>query len=151
MLDKLLQHLNAGEPLMPNSDLIRYMHEVSANTRRRLGEVNTDKHYDENEMNRQVKKILGYAIPKSVRIWQPFYMDFGKNITFGENVFINANVHMQDQGGIQIGNNVLIGHQVVLATLDQVLNLNKEVYYTQLLLLLKMMFGLVPMQRLQKV
>lgn len=118
MLDKLLEHLNAGKPLMPNTDLMRYMHEVSAETRKALGEVNTGEYYDEDAMNKQVKGILGYDIPESVRIWQPFYMDFGKNITFGENVFINANVHMQDQGGIQIGNNVLIGHQVVLATLD---------------------------------
>lgn len=118
MLEKLLEHLNAGKALMPNSELSHYMQKVSAETRKALGEVNTGGYCDESAMNKHVKEILGYDIPESVKIWQPFYMDFGKNITFGENVFINANVHMQDQGGIRIGNNVLIGHQVVLATLD---------------------------------
>ena len=118
MLQELLKHLNAGQALQPGTDLMAAMHEVSGDTRRRLGISNTGQYRDEGEMNELVQAILGYPIPESVTIWQPFYMDFGKNISFGENVFVNANVHMQDQGGIQIGNNVLIGHQVVIATLD---------------------------------
>lgn len=118
MLTELLEHLNAGKALLPGSDLNKLMNEISADTRKRLGQANTAGYLNEDEMNETVQGILDYDIPKSVKIWQPFYMDFGRNIRFGENVFINANVHMQDQGGIQIGNNVLIGHQVVLATLD---------------------------------
>lgn len=118
MLEELLSHLNAGKTLLAGSELNIYMNKISSDTRRRVGKVNTETYHDEYEMNHFVKDILGYEIPESVKIWQPFYMDFGRNIYFGENVFVNANVHMQDQGGIYIGNNVLIGHQVVLATLD---------------------------------
>lgn len=118
MLKQLLDHLNAGKALLPGTDLIKFMNKISADTRQRLGQANAGQYLDEAGMNELVQSILGHEIPKSVAIWQPFYMDFGRNITFGENVFINANVHMQDQGGIQIGNNVLIGHQVVIATLD---------------------------------
>ncbi|MBZ6527279.1 sugar O-acetyltransferase [Aerococcaceae bacterium DSM 111021] len=118
MLGQLLKHMNAGKPLLPGTDLMVEMNKVSTDTRKRLGEANAGKYHDVEEMNALVQDILGYKIPKSVAIWQPFYMDFGRNVTFGENVFINANVHMQDQGGIEIGNNVLIGHQVVIATLD---------------------------------
>lgn len=118
MLTELLEHLNAGKALLPGSDLSQLMNEISSDTRKRLGQANTAGYLNEDEMHEIVQGILNYDIPKSVKIWQPFYMDFGRNIHFGENVFINANVHMQDQGGIQIGNNVLIGHQVVLATLD---------------------------------
>lgn len=118
MLKQLLEHLDAGKALLPGTDLIKSMNKISGDTRQRLGQANADGYLNEAGMNELVQSILGYEIPKSVAIWQPFYMDFGRNITFGENVFINANVHMQDQGGIQIGNNVLIGHQVVIATLD---------------------------------
>lgn len=124
MLEELLSHLNAGKPLIPGTQYHKWMNEMSGDTRRRLGAVNAGQYRDEDEMNDLIQAILGRAIPKSVTIWQPFYMDFGRNITFGENVFVNANVHMQDQGGIRIGNNVLIGHQVVIATLDHDLDPN---------------------------
>lgn len=52
----------------------------------------------------------------------PFYTDFGKNITVGKRVFINAGCTFQDQGGVVIGDDVLIGHNVVIATLNHVMN-----------------------------
>lgn len=118
MLTELLDHLNAGNPLVPGTDLIVYMNQVSAETRRYLGQVNSGNFLSDQDMNHYVDKLLPNGLPSSTTIWQPFYMDFGKNTTIGENVFINANVHIQDQGGVTIGNNVLIGHQTVLATLD---------------------------------
>ncbi len=122
MINELLEHLNNGKPLIAGSELKDLMSEISAETRKILGEANTGTYLDELEMRDEVENILNKNIPDTVRIWQPFYMDFGKNINFGENVFINANVHMQDQGGIDIGSNVFIGHQTVLATLDHGIN-----------------------------
>ncbi|UUX35071.1 DapH/DapD/GlmU-related protein [Fundicoccus culcitae] len=125
MLEELLEHLNAGKALIAGNEFEATMQSVSIQTQERLAEMNNSYHTDE-EMRAKVERILGYSIPESTRIRQPFYMDFGKNIQFGENVFINASVHMQDQGGIKIGNNALIGHQVVLATLDHDLEPSKR-------------------------
>lgn len=117
MLEELLEHLDAGKPLIKGNEFNEIMHEVSIDTQKKLSQINNTYH-TETEMRNEVALILGQSIPESTRIRQPFYMDFGKNIEFGENVFINSSVHMQDQGGIKIGNNALIGHQVVFATLD---------------------------------
>ena len=38
----------------------------------------------------------------ALRVFPPFYADFGKNISMGENVFVNACCHFQDHGGVTI-------------------------------------------------
>ncbi|SHE63225.1 Acetyltransferase (isoleucine patch superfamily) [Atopostipes suicloacalis DSM 15692] len=125
MLKDLLNHLNEGKTFLGGSELESVMQEVAIETQKQLAQINHTYKTDL-EMKEGVAHILDKEVPDSVRIRQPFYMDFGKNIEFGENVFINASVHMQDQGGIRIGNNALIGHQVVFATLDHDLMPNKR-------------------------
>jgi len=125
MLDQLLNHLNAGKTLKGDSELEAKMQEIAIETQEQLGEMNFSYHTDL-EMKNMVEKILGYSVPDTVRIRQPFYMDFGKNIEFGEDVFINASCHFQDHGGIRIGDNGFIGHQVVFATLDHDLDPKKR-------------------------
>ncbi|MCZ0717598.1 acyltransferase [Aerococcus kribbianus] len=88
--------------------------------------MNTESLEDPDDMRLRVEFLIKEMIPESTRIRQPFYTDFGKNIKIGAGVFINAGVHMQDQGGIRIGNNVLIDHQVVFASLDYDLALDKR-------------------------
>lgn len=117
MLQELLNHLNEGKPLIEGNEFEATMQKVAIDTQKRLAEINHT-YRDDEEMRKGVEEIIEHPIPASVRIRQPVYMDFGKNITFGENVFVNASCHFQDQGGIKIGNNVLIGHQTVLASLD---------------------------------
>lgn len=118
MLTQLLDHLNAGKPLMPGTDLMKEMNKVSGETRHYLGQLNRGKYLADEAYTKRVSELFETQIPDSTTVWQPFYMDFGKNTKIGEGCFINANVHIQDQGGVEIGNNVLIGHQTVLATLD---------------------------------
>lgn len=117
-MTQLLDHLNAGKALLPGTDLMKQMNKVSGETRRYLGQLNTGKYLGDDVYTKHVSDLFETRIPDSTTIWQPFYMDFGKNTRIGEGCFINANVHIQDQGGVEIGNNVLIGHQTVLATLD---------------------------------
>lgn len=125
MLNKLLKHLNEGKALIGGSELEAEMQTVAIETQKKLGDINFSYHTDM-EMKSAVEDILEREIPDTVRIRQPFYMDFGKNVTFGENIFVNASVHMQDHGGIRIGDNALIGHQVVFATLDHDLAASKR-------------------------
>jgi len=117
MLQKLLDHLNEGKPLISGNEFEETMQKVAIDTQKRLAKINHS-YRDDEGMRKGVELILEQPIPKTVRIRQPFYTDFGKNISFGENVFVNASYHFQDQGGIRIGDNVLIGHQVVLASLN---------------------------------
>ena len=69
-----------------------------------------------------MSELFGYKVPETLRVFPPFYTDFGRNIHIGENVFINACCQFQDQGGIRIGDGCLIGHNVVFATLNHDLN-----------------------------
>lgn len=125
MLDKLLKHLNEGKTLVGGSELETTMQKIAIETQEQLGEINYTYQTDL-EMKNAVEKILERDVPETVRIRQPFYMDFGKNVEFGEDVFVNGACHFQDHGGIRIGDNAFIGHQVILATLDHDLAPNKR-------------------------
>ena len=74
------------------------------------------------EIRELLSELFGYGVPDTLRVFPPFYTDFGKNIHLGENVFINACCQFQDQGGVWIGDGCLIGHNVVFATLNHDLN-----------------------------
>ncbi|HAD57512.1 MAG TPA: acetyltransferase, partial [Alistipes sp.] len=48
------------------------------------------------EVRGLLSELFGYEVPESLRLFPPFYTDFGGNITVGEDVFINACCHFQD-------------------------------------------------------
>ena len=70
------------------------------------------------EVRALLSRLFGYEIDPSVRVFPPFYTDFGRNIAVGKGVFINACCHFQDHGGVTLGDGCQIGHNVVFATLD---------------------------------
>ena len=98
-------------------DIFKFMNEMSDEARRITFQLNTAYHTPE-EVCRLLSELFGYTVPASLRVFPPFYTDFGKNITVGENVFINACCHFQDHGGVTLGNGCQIGHNVVFATLN---------------------------------
>lgn len=104
------QALNTG-------DIHRFMDDMSNEARRTTFRLNTAYHTPE-EVRDLLSELFGYRVPQSLRVFPPFYADFGKNITVGENVFINACCHFQDHGGVTIGDGCQIGHNVVFATLN---------------------------------
>lgn len=116
-LKEFLDHLNSGKAVLNNSEVHRFMHEVSGEAMRVTAELNSGYHEPE-EINRLFSKLIGKKVDPSFRMFPPFYSDCGKNITIGKNVFINSGCRFQDQGGITIGDGALIGHNVVLATLN---------------------------------
>ena len=100
------------------SDEVRaFMHEMSDEARRITFELNTVYH-SQKEIRLLLSRLFGYDVPDTLRVFPPFYTDFGKNIKVGNGVFINACCHFQDHGGITIGDNSQIGHNVVFATLN---------------------------------
>ncbi len=87
--------------------------------------INSEYH-TQNEIIELITKLIGKKVDESFKLFPPFNADFAKNITFGKNVFINSGCKFQDQGGITIGDRVLIGHNVVLATVNHALELEKK-------------------------
>ncbi|WP_096028405.1 DapH/DapD/GlmU-related protein [Campylobacter lanienae] len=117
-LDKrLFELLNSGGKLSSKTELFAHMCEISAKTRKICAKMNK-KWRSEEKIREFFAKITKEPKNESLRVFLPFYSDFGRNIHLGKNVFINAACHFQDQGGIYIGDNTLIGHTCVLATLN---------------------------------
>lgn len=115
-LHEFKDYVRERKPL-DTEDIRIYMDEMSNEARRITFCLNTAYHTPK-EIRELMSELLGFTVPDSLRVFPPFYTDFGKNISIGENVFINACCHFQDHGGITIGDACQIGHNVVFATLD---------------------------------
>lgn len=102
---------------LDTDEIHQFMHDMSDEARRITFALNTAYH-SQDEIRQMLSRLFGYTVPQSVRVFPPFYTEFGKNITIGEDVFINSCCHFQDHGGVTIGNGCQIGHNVVFATLN---------------------------------
>lgn len=115
-LNDFLAYVATGKPLN-TPEICSFMDEMSNEARRVTFRLNAEFHTPE-EVRALLSEIMGYTVPDTLRVFPPFYTDFGKNIHIGENVFINACCHFQDHGGVTLGDGCQIGHNVVFATLN---------------------------------
>lgn len=98
-----------------------HMHEMSLKAQRITSELNSG--FKEPDRRRELfSELIGKKVDDSFTVFPPFHCEYGLGITVGKNVFINADCCFQDQGGISIGDNVLIGHNVIIATLNHILD-----------------------------
>ena len=102
---------------LDSEEIRRFMDEMSNEARRVTFRLNASFHTAD-EVRGLLSDLFGYRVPPSLRVFPPFYTDFGKNIAVGDEVFINACCHFQDHGGVTLGDGCQIGHNVVFATLD---------------------------------
>ena len=116
-LQELLDYMNKGLPLSPDSEMQKLMEKYS-NDARRVTSIINGAWLPDFEIRRLMAELTGKEISPSFRLFPPIYTDFGKNLHFGANVFVNSCCCFQDQGGIYIEDNCLIGHQVVIATIN---------------------------------
>jgi len=100
-------------------------HQLSQEALKITAEINGKYHTPE-ELHELLEQLMDKKLPKSIGMFPPFYTDCGKNITLGERVFINMGCKFQDQGGITIEEGALIGHNVVLATLNHLMDPSKR-------------------------
>lgn len=114
---EFLNAMNAGTTVYGNSELHLKMHELSQEALRLTMELNNSYHSPE-EIIDIFRRLTGREPGESFNLFPPFYTDCGKNIHVGSRTFFNAGCKFQDQGGIYIGDDVLIGHNVVIATLN---------------------------------
>lgn len=115
-IEQFLQHAAERKPFdIPETQQL--MNEMSERARRITFELNSAYHTPE-EVRALLSRLFGRPVPDTLRVFPPFYSDFGQNIHVGQNVFINACCHFQDHGGVTIGDGCQIGHNVVFATLN---------------------------------
>lgn len=98
-------------------EIRRFMDEKSDEARRITCELNGAYHTP-GEVRALLSRLFGHEVDPSLRVFPPFYTDFGQNIHIGKGVFINAGCHFQDHGGVTLGDGCQIGHNVVFATLN---------------------------------
>ncbi len=115
-LEEFLEIAARREPLNA-PDVCAFMDKSSDEARRITFELNGSYHTPE-EVRALLSRLFGADVDPTLRVFPPFYADFGKNIHIGKNVFINACCQFQDHGGITIGDGCQIGHNVVFATLN---------------------------------
>lgn len=102
---------------LEEDEIMEFMNTMNDEARRLTSELNSSYH-TQDEIREIFSRITARPIEPTLRIFPPFYTDFGKNITVGKNVFINACYNFQDHGGVSLGDGCLIGHNVVFATLN---------------------------------
>ena len=115
-LNEFKEYVKTRQPL-DTDEIHRFMDEMSCEARRVTSALNAAYHTPD-EVRGYLSELFGYTVPSTLRVFPPFYSDFGKNITVGEGVFINACCHFQDHGGVVLGDGCQIGHNVVFATLN---------------------------------
>jgi len=110
--EDIFERLRKGEPISPNDPQAYKMREASFETKKVLVKMNNSD--DPEEINNLLSKIIGSDIDKTVAVFTPLYINYGKNIKIGKNVFINFDCTFLDLGGIIIEDNVMIAPKVSL-------------------------------------
>lgn len=123
-LEEFKDFVKTGKPL-DTEEIHLFMDRMGGEARKITFRLNSAYHTPE-EIRDILSELFGKAVPSTLRVFPPFYTDFGKNIEVGEDVFINACCHFQDHGGVRIGDGCQIGHNVVFATLNHFLEPEKR-------------------------
>ena len=123
-LEEFKDFVKTGKPL-DTEEIHRFMDRMGGEARKITFRLNSAYHTPE-EIRDILSELFGKAVPSTLRVFPPFYTDFGKNIEVGEDMFINACCHFQDHGGVRIGDGCQIGHNVVFATLNHFLEPEKR-------------------------
>ena len=87
-LDNFLEYVKTRKAL-DTEDIHRFMDEMSNEARRITFKLNASFHAPD-EVRALLSELFGKPVPPSLRVFPPFYTDFGKNIEIGNDVFINA-------------------------------------------------------------
>ena len=124
-IEEFRDYMASGKPIEGGSELHLMFHKLSQEALQITAEINSKYHTPE-ELHSLLERLWGRKVPKSVGLFPPFHTDCGKNTVVGEGVFINMGCKFQDQGGITIDDGALIGHNVVLATLNHLLEPSKR-------------------------
>lgn len=108
----IFERLQKGESISPEDPQAYKMREASYATKKLLLQMNSAS--DPAVINELLGRITGSEIDKSVAVFTPLYINYGKHTRIGKNVFINFDCTFLDLGGITIEDGVLIAPKVSL-------------------------------------
>jgi acetyltransferase-like isoleucine patch superfamily enzyme len=108
----IFEQLRNGETIASNNPEAYKLREASFATKKLLVQMNHSS--DPSHIRNLLSQITGSEIDKSVVVFTPLYINYGKNTKIGKNVFINFDCVFLDLGGITIEDNVLIAPKVSL-------------------------------------
>jgi len=108
----IFERLRGGESIASDHPEAYKLREASFATRKLLVQLNNSS--DPTEIRDFLSQITGSDIDKSVAVFTPLYINYGKHTKIGNNVFINFDCVFLDLGGITIEDNVLIAPKVSL-------------------------------------
>jgi len=110
--EDIFERLRNGESISSNDPQAYKMRQASFETKKLLIEMNNSANPE--EINNLLGKITGSDIDKTVAVFTPLYINYGRNMKIGRNVFINFDCTFLDLGGIIIEDNVMIAPKVSL-------------------------------------
>ena len=108
----IFDRLRQGETIHPTDPEGFKLREASYATKELLIKMNNSS--NPSEIRDLLSQITASEIDKSVDVFTPFYVNYGKNTKIGKNVFINFDCTFLDLGGITIEENVLLAPKVSL-------------------------------------
>jgi acetyltransferase-like isoleucine patch superfamily enzyme len=108
----IFDRLREGETIEANDREADKLRDASFATKGLLARLNTAS--DPVQTRDILGQITGSEIDKSVAVFTPFYINYGKHTKIGKNVFINFDCVFLDLGGITIEDGVLIAPKVSL-------------------------------------
>ena len=82
---------------LEGDEIMEFMNVMNDEARKLTSELNSSYH-TQDEIREIFALLTARPLEPTLRIFPPFYTDFGKNITVGKNVFINACCNFQDHG-----------------------------------------------------
>jgi len=110
----IFERLRNGETISPNDGQMERIREACYETKKLLVELNSTT--DTAKMRELLARITGSEIDRSVAVFTPWYVNYGKNTKIGRNVFINFDCVFLDLGGITLEDDVQIAPKVSLLT-----------------------------------
>jgi len=108
----IFERLRDGETIHANDPEGFKLRDASFATKQLLVRMNNSS--SPTEIRDLLSQITGSEIDKTVDVFTPLYINYGKHTKIGKNVFINFDCTFLDLGGITIEDNVLIAPKVSL-------------------------------------
>lgn len=110
-----LERMRAGELIFDTDPEYPSLYAEFEKTMKLVAQLNSGYHTPE-EIRDLLGRIWGQPLDESVRMFPPFYTNFGKFTRVGRGVFINFGCTFLDRGGITLEDGVFIGPGVLLVT-----------------------------------
>ena len=102
--------MRAGELIFDTDPEYPSLYAEFEKTMKLVAQLNSGYHTPE-EIRDLLGRIWGQPLDESVRMFPPFYTNFGKFTRVGRGVFINFGCTFLDRGGITLEDGVFIGRE----------------------------------------